>query len=76
MFATSMVPPDPALLQSVDREVRHQVRRLGHHPCLVLWSANNENEEALTWFPVTQEVGATVRVCYAGVCRERRLLER
>ena len=25
-------------------EVKHVVRRLGHHPSIVLWSGNNENQ--------------------------------
>jgi len=27
----------------VDAEVKDVVRRLGHHPSIVLWSGNNEN---------------------------------
>ena len=31
-------------LANVEEEVRHVVRRLGHHPSIVLWSGNNENQ--------------------------------
>ena len=32
-------------LSSVAGEVKHQVRRLGHHVSIVLWSGNNENQD-------------------------------
>ncbi len=28
---------------AVEREARHHIRRLRHHPCLALWCGNNEN---------------------------------
>ena len=31
-------------LANVEAEVRHVVRRLGHHASIVLWSGNNENQ--------------------------------
>ena len=31
-------------LSNVTEEVKHQVRWLGHHPSIVLWSGNNENQ--------------------------------
>ena len=34
-------------LKKVEAEVRHQVRRLQHHPSIALWAANNENAAAL-----------------------------
>ena len=36
-----------AFLASVSEEVRHQVRRLAHHPSIALWSGNNENQVSL-----------------------------
>lgn len=32
--------------------MRHQVRRLQHHPSVAIWAANNENEAALrdNWY--------------------------
>lgn len=31
-------------LANVAGEVKHQVRRLSHHPSIALWSGNNENQ--------------------------------
>ena len=52
MFACSMYPVDAAFLTSVRAEVRTQVWRLQHHPSIVLWAGNNENEAALrqNWY--------------------------
>ncbi|HEX6334641.1 MAG TPA: hypothetical protein VFZ78_10475, partial [Flavisolibacter sp.] len=48
MFAGALYPADSAFVESVREEVRYQVTRLRHHPCIVLWCGNNEIEEA--WF--------------------------
>ncbi|MBK7086312.1 MAG: glycoside hydrolase family 2 protein [Flavobacteriales bacterium] len=45
MFANP-VPADTAFLRTVEEEVRQQVVRLRHHPCLALWCGNNELEVA------------------------------
>ncbi|KAK2162053.1 hypothetical protein LSH36_105g04043 [Paralvinella palmiformis] len=52
MFACNMYPVDDQYLDNVREEIRHQVRRLSSHPCLVAWTANNENEGALVddWY--------------------------
>ncbi|KAB7504295.1 Beta-mannosidase, partial [Armadillidium nasatum] len=47
MFACSMYPADDNYLDSVRSETRTQIRRLQHHPCILLWATNNENESAL-----------------------------
>ncbi|XP_065323237.1 beta-mannosidase-like isoform X2 [Gordionus sp. m RMFG-2023] len=54
MFAVALYPADPEFLLSVKNEISFQAGRLQHHPCVVVWSANNENEQALTsgWFPL------------------------
>lgn len=45
MFACSKYPGDqPEFVANVLAEVRHQVRRLSHHPSLALWCGNNEIE--------------------------------
>ena len=56
MFACAMYPTDKAFLDNVKAEVTHQVKRLLSHPCIVLWSGNNENEEALVtgWYEPTK----------------------
>jgi len=46
LFACSMYPGDEAFLDSVRHEVRDNVRRLRHHPCLALWCGNNEMDSA------------------------------
>jgi beta-mannosidase len=50
-----MMPRNPEFLATVAEEVKYQVRRLMHHASIVLWSGSNENESALTWFPVTRD---------------------
>ena len=50
MFACSMYPAGESFLESVEHEARHQLRRLRHHPSIVLWCGNNEIEIAWhTW---------------------------
>ena len=51
MFSCSLHPADDDFLDTVEAEVRYQVRRLANHPSIALWCANNENEEAAqNWF--------------------------
>lgn len=50
MFACALYPADEEFLANVEAEARHQVRRLAHHPCIALWSGNNECEQGLNWF--------------------------
>lgn len=46
MFAGTMVPGDKAFFDNVKEEVKYQVKRLRHHPSIVLWCGNNESDEA------------------------------
>ena len=47
IFACAKYPTtDPEFLADVKREARYQVRRLAHHPSLIVWCGNNEMEEA------------------------------
>jgi beta-mannosidase len=46
MFAGTMVPGDDAFFDNVKKEVQYQVKRLRHHPSIVLWCGNNESDEA------------------------------
>ena len=50
MFACAMYPRDAPYVDLVGREVSEQVSRLAHHPSIVIWGGNNENEGALRWF--------------------------
>jgi beta-mannosidase len=43
MFACASYPTYPAFLASVSAEARQNVRRLRHHPSIVLWCGNNED---------------------------------
>ncbi|XP_075705877.1 beta-mannosidase [Rhinoderma darwinii] len=54
MFACSLYPTDDWFLDTVREELIHQIRRLKSHPCIIVWSGNNENEAALAsdWFSI------------------------
>ncbi|KAK3382252.1 glycoside hydrolase family 2 protein [Lasiosphaeria ovina] len=43
MFGCGNYPAWPALLRSIDREARANVRLLRHHPSVVVWAGNNED---------------------------------
>lgn len=50
MFACSMYPGDPEFLENVRQEAIDNVKRLRHHPSIVIWAGNNEVETAwLHW---------------------------
>jgi len=53
MFACALYPSDKDFLATVKEEAIYQIKRLIHHPSVVIWSGNNENEQAITqaWFP-------------------------
>jgi len=42
MFSCALYPSDPVFLRLVERELRHQVRRLRDHTSIALWCGNNE----------------------------------
>jgi len=46
MFAGGMYPADSGSLSNIKAEVKHQIERLRHHRCIVLWCGNNEIAEA------------------------------
>ncbi|MBN2581443.1 MAG: glycoside hydrolase family 2 protein, partial [Planctomycetes bacterium] len=51
MFACAAYPEDKWFLDSVEAEMRHQIRRMGNHPSIVLWCGNNENQTAVdSWW--------------------------
>ena len=53
MFSCSTYPADKWFLDSVEAEVRDQVRRLSSRTCIALWCGNNECLGALGWYPET-----------------------
>ncbi|UCF99688.1 MAG: glycoside hydrolase family 2 protein [Spirochaetaceae bacterium] len=64
MFGCSTYPATRWFLEEVEREVRHQVKRLMDHPCLALWCGNNENLGALKWYPESKAHPARYLVDY------------
>ncbi len=44
MFACGDYPEHEVFLENVRKEAHYQIGRLQHHPCLVIWCGNNENE--------------------------------
>ncbi|XP_071974794.1 beta-mannosidase isoform X3 [Engystomops pustulosus] len=54
MFACSLYPTDDWFLDTVKEELIQQIRRLKSHPCIIVWSGNNENEAAIAtdWFSI------------------------
>lgn len=44
LFACAFYPADPAFLESVEMELRDNIRRLRIHPSIVMWNGNNEVE--------------------------------
>ncbi|XP_053559473.1 beta-mannosidase isoform X2 [Bombina bombina] len=54
MFACALYPTSHWFLDTVKKEVLHQVRRLRSHPSIIIWSGNNENEAAMAedWFSI------------------------
>ncbi|KAM5355288.1 hypothetical protein ACJ41O_001934 [Fusarium nematophilum] len=56
MFACGNYPYWPEFGKSIDREARENIKRMRHHPSIVLWSGNNEDyqlaeAENLTYDP-------------------------
>jgi beta-mannosidase len=47
MFACSMYPMEEKIKNSIKKEIKHQISRLNRFSSIVLFSGNNENEEAL-----------------------------
>ncbi|XP_014232217.1 beta-mannosidase isoform X1 [Trichogramma pretiosum] len=52
MFACNMYPSTEEFLENVKNEVVQNMLRLKHHPSIVIWAGNNENEAALygNWY--------------------------
>jgi len=52
MFACAMYPTNFEFLDNVRQEIEYQMWRLSHHPSIIVWSGNNENEAAVStnWY--------------------------
>jgi beta-mannosidase len=46
MFANTMYPGDEEWVINTKKEIQYQINRLKKHPCIVVWSGNNEIEVA------------------------------
>lgn len=51
MFGCGIYPAYPEFLESVRKEAEANVRRLRNHPCLAIWSGNNED------YQIAQSIG-------------------
>ena len=49
MTGCAVFPQGDEYAKATEKEVREVVLALRNHPSLVLWSGNNENDEAFTW---------------------------
>ncbi|KAF4976258.1 hypothetical protein FZEAL_7047 [Fusarium zealandicum] len=43
MFACGNYPCWPELRKSIDREARENIKRMRHHPSIIIWAGNNED---------------------------------
>lgn len=52
MFACGAYPTNKDFLDNVAYETWYQVNRLKHHPSIIVWAGNNENEAAIStnWY--------------------------
>ena len=52
MFACGAYPVDQDYLTNIALEIEQQVNRLKHHPSIIVWAGNNENEAAIStnWY--------------------------
>ena len=49
MMGCTMYPQDEGFLKKIEEEVAKAISRIRHHPSLVLWAGNNENDVSLEW---------------------------
>jgi len=50
MFACNLYPSLPDYLDNVAIEVDYQVKRLSHHPSIVIWCGDNELVGSMNWY--------------------------
>ncbi|OAL54732.1 glycoside hydrolase [Pyrenochaeta sp. DS3sAY3a] len=58
-FACANYPAYPEYLASVEQEARQNVRRLRHHPSLVIWAGNNEDYQIVERYGLHYDVSET-----------------
>ncbi|MEZ5041689.1 MAG: hypothetical protein R2828_17475 [Saprospiraceae bacterium] len=49
MMGCTMYPQDAGFLKKIEEEAAKAISRIRHHPSLVLWAGNNENDVSLEW---------------------------
>ncbi|HUX38498.1 MAG TPA: glycoside hydrolase family 2 protein [Rectinemataceae bacterium] len=64
MFSCALYPSDPAFLGLVEKELRHQVRRLRDHASIALWCGNNEALGAIGWYEESKKNPARYVIDY------------
>ena len=64
MFSCALYPSSPDFLSLVEKEIRHQVKRLADHPCIALWCGNNEALGAISWYEESKASPARYIVDY------------
>ncbi|KAJ6574536.1 glycoside hydrolase family 2 protein [Mycena capillaripes] len=62
IFSAALYPIDDFLLQSIEPEVRQNVRRINKHPSNVQWAGGNEMEEIVLFLNATVPEGKIVYV--------------
>ncbi|KAK7976849.1 enoyl hydratase [Apiospora arundinis] len=56
MFACANYPADPGYQESVYLEARQNVRRIRHHPSVVIWAGNNEDYQIVERYGLQYDV--------------------
>ena len=64
MFSCALYPSDAAFLGLVEKELRHQVRRLRDHASIALWCGNNEALGAIGWYEESKKNPARYVIDY------------
>lgn len=49
MMGCTMYPQDEGFIKKIEDEAIKAISRIRHHPSLVLWAGNNENDVSLEW---------------------------
>ena len=49
MMGCTMYPQDDEFFKKIEEEASKAISRIRHHPSLVLWAGNNENDVSLEW---------------------------
>lgn len=49
MMGCTMYPQEEGFLKKIEEETAKAISRIRHHPSLVLWAGNNENDVSLEW---------------------------